>query len=83
MHRARVAVKERMDVESIPLTKSQLSTIHGLLYPESFQVRVTPYPITNASKTMVMYSNNVKTTYILHRANGDELQSISFPLVEV
>lgn len=83
MHRGRVAVKERMDVETIPLTKAQSSALQTLLYPETIQVRVNPYPQTNASKTMTMYSNSVKTTYIIHRANGEEYQELSFPLVEV
>lgn len=82
MHRARVAIKERMDIETIPLKKAQVATLHGLLYPETFQVRVNPYPQTNASVTMTMYSNSIKTTHIIHRAN-DDLQSVAFPLVEV
>lgn len=82
MHRARVAIKERMDIETIPLKKSQVATLQSLLYPETFQVRVNPYPQTNASVTMTMYSNSVKTTHVIHRVN-DDLQSVSFPLVEV
>lgn len=82
MHRARVAIKERMDIETIPLKKSQVVTLQSLLYPETFQVRVNPYPQTNASVTMTMYSNSVKTTHVIHRVN-DDLQSVSFPLVEV
>lgn len=82
MHRARVAIKERMDIETIPLKKAQVATLQNLLYPETFQVRVNPYPQTNASVTMTMYSNSVKTTHVIHRHN-DDLQSVSFPLVEV
>jgi hypothetical protein len=29
-----------------------------------------------------MYTNNVKTTYVIHRQNGEDLQSLSFPLIE-
>ena len=83
MHRGRVAIKERMDIETVPLTKSEVAALHALLKPETFSVTVNPYPNTNASKTMTMYSNSVKTTHIIHRANGDDIQSISFPLVEV
>lgn len=82
MHRARVAIKERMDIETIPLKKAQVATLQNLLYPETIQVRVNPYPQTNASVTMTMYSNSVKTTHVIHRPN-DDLQSVSFPLVEV
>ena len=83
MHRGRVAVKEKMNINTIQLTRSQVSTLISLLLPSSFQVRVTPYPNTNAAKTMTMYSNNVKTTYIIHRASGEDLQSLSFPLIEL
>lgn len=83
MHRGRVAVKERMDVQTIPLTRSQLSSLLALLYPETITVTVTPYPLTDAAMTMTMYSNSVKTTYIIHRENGQEYKEVSFPLVEV
>lgn len=83
MHRGRVAVKEKMNISTIPLTKAQSSSLQTLLYPEKVQVRVTPYPRTNAAKTMTMYTNNVKTTYVIHRASGDDIQSLSFPLIEL
>lgn len=83
MHRQRVAVKERMDVETVPLGKGQVSHLLGLLYPVTFRVRVNPYPLTNTAKVMTMYSNNIKISYIIHRENGDDIQSITFPLVEV
>jgi hypothetical protein len=83
MHRGMIAIKEKMNVNTIQLTKAQVSTLISLLLPESFQVRVTPYPNTNSAKTMNMYSNNVKTTYIIHRASGEDLQSLSFPLIEL
>lgn len=83
MHRGRVAIKERIDIETVPLTKSQVASLHALLLPETIEVTVNPYPNTNASKTMTMYSNNIKTTYIIHRSSGEDIQSLSFPLVEV
>ena len=82
MHRGRVAVKEKMNIQTIILTKEQSAMIQNLLYPETIQVRVNPYPRTNASKTMSMYSNNVKVTYVIHRDTGEDLQSLSFPLIE-
>ena len=82
MHRGRVAVKEKMNITTVQLTRAQCALIQTLLYPESIMVRVTPYPETNSSRTMWMYSNNVKTTYIIHRENGEDLQSLSFPLIE-
>lgn len=82
MHRGRVASKEKMEIKTIQLTKAQSSTLQTLLFPETIQVRVTPYPRTNSAHVMYMYSNNVKTTYVIHRENGEDLQSLSFPLVE-
>ena len=78
MHRGRIAIKEKIEISTIPLTASQLSSLCSLIEPESFSVTVNPYPRTNASKTMTMYSNNIKFTYIM-----DGLQSVTFPLVEM
>ena len=82
MHRGRVASKEKMEVKTVQLTRAQSSHLQTLLFPESVQVRVTPYPRTNSAHVMKMYSNNVKTTYVIHRENGEDLQSLSFPLIE-
>ena len=82
MHRGRVSVKEKMNVQTVQLTRAQSSFLQTLLYPETIQVRVTPYPRTNGEYTMSMYTNNVKTTYVIHRQNGEDLQSLSFPLIE-
>ena len=83
MHRGRVAVKEKMNIQTVTMTKTQSAALQTLLYPQSIQVRVNPYPRTNASQTMTMYTNNVKTTYVIHTNGGDELQSLSFPLIEL
>lgn len=83
MHRGRVAVKEKMNIQTITMTKAQSAALQTLLYPESIQVRVNPYPRTNASHTMTMYTNNVKTTHEVTTKSGDELQSLSFPLIEL
>ena len=83
MHRGRVAVKEKMNIQTVQLTKAQVSTLQTLIYPSSFSVRVTPYPKTNAAHTMTMYTNKVKTTYVIHRSSGEDLQSLSFPLIEL
>ena len=82
MHRGRVAVKEKMNISTVQLTRAQSAMIQTLLLPETIQVRVTPYPRTNSAYIMNMYSNNVKTTYVIHRENGEDLQSLAFPLIE-
>ena len=81
MHRGRVASKEKMNISTIQLTRAQSSKLQTLLFPETILVRVTPYPRTNASATFYMYSNNVSTKYVIAREN-DDLQELSFPLVE-
>lgn len=83
MHRGRVAVKEKMNIQTVQMTKAQVSMLQTLLYPASISVRVTPYPRTNMAHTMTMYTNNVKTTYVIHRESGEDLQSLSFPLIEL
>lgn len=82
MHRGRVASKEKMNIQTVQLTRAQSSKLQTLLFPETIQVRVTPYPRTNAQHVLYMYSNNVKTTYVIHRENGEDLQSLAFPLIE-
>lgn len=82
LHRGRVAVKEKMNVQTVQLTRAQSAQLQTLLFPETITVRVTPYPRTNSAYIMNMYSNNVKTTYVIHRENGEDLQSLSFPLIE-
>jgi len=82
MHRGRVASKEKMNISSVPITKAQSAMIQTLLFPETIIVRVNPYPRTNSSQTFYMYSNNVKTQYLQHTEDDDDIQEISFPLIE-
>lgn len=82
MHRGRVASKEKITVKTVPLTREQSAMIQTLLFPETIRVRVTPYPRTNSAQMFNMYSNNVSTTYLIHRKNGEDLQTLSFPLIE-
>lgn len=83
MHRDRVAVKEKMNINTIQLTRAQMQKLQSLLAPATISVRVTPYTTNNGTKTFAMYSNNVKSSYVIHRANGEDLQSVSFPLIEL
>lgn len=83
MHRGRVAVKEKMNIQTVTMTKAQSAALQTLLYPETIQVRVNPYPRTNATQIMSMYSNNVKVTHVVTTQGNDELQSLSFPLIEL
>lgn len=82
MHRGRVASKEKMNITTVPLTRAQSSFIQTLLFPETILVRVDPYPRTNSVAMFNMYCNNVKTTYLIRKAYGEELQTLTFPLIE-
>lgn len=82
MHRGRVASKEKMNITTIPVTRTQSSMIQTLLFPETIIVRVNPYPRTNSLQTFYMYSNNVKIQYLQHTEDGDDLHELSFPLIE-
>ena len=82
MHRGRVGVKEKMNIQTIPLTKTQCNKLYTLLYPETIYVKVNPHPETNSEKQMYMYSNNVSTKFVISKATGEELKTMSFPLIE-
>lgn len=82
MHRGRIAIKEKMNVQTKILNQTQIATLYQLVLPQSFQVRVTPYPGTNAAKVMTMYSNNFATSYVIRKGNVD-MQTAKFPLIEV
>ena len=82
MHRGMVAIKEKMTVSTIALTRAESAMIQSLLLPETFLVRVSPYPRTNATQTFNMYSNNVKVKYLIHYDNGEDMQELTFPLIE-
>lgn len=81
MHRGRVSSKEKIEVKTVQLDNDQIQFLHELLYPETISVRVTPLPRTGEAAVLSMYSNNVKTDYVICRGDHD-LMSVSFPLVE-
>lgn len=83
MHRGMIAIKEKMNIQTVALTKSQVASLFNFFVLDAFYVRVNPYPNTNASQMLHVYTNNVKTTYVIHRESGDELQKLSFPLIEL
>jgi len=83
MHRGMIAIKEKMNIQTVQLTRAQVSSLFQFFERDAFWVRVNPYPNTNASKTLHVYTNNVKTTYVIHRQSGEDLQSLSFPLIEL
>lgn len=88
MHRGRVAIKEKMNITTRPLTRNNVAALETLIAPEYFQVRVTPYPKTNAAHVMTMYSNNVSKSYVIFKERWDgmpneDFQTVKFPLIEM
>lgn len=83
MHRDRVSIKEKININTIPLTRVQMKKLQALLEPQSFNVQIDPYTVNNGPAVLHMYSNNVKASYLIHRASGEDLQSVTFPLVEM
>ena len=73
--------KEKIEVKTVQLDNSTVQFISELLYPETINVRVTPLPRTGEQTVLSMYSNNVKTDYVICRGDYD-LMSMAFPLVE-
>ena len=81
MHRARVAIKARIDCTCRPLTETELSTVLSVINPEWLQVQYTD-PITNTLVTKKMYSNNIPATFQLMRGTTQLWAGVTFPLIE-
>lgn len=81
MHRGRVSSKEKIEVKTVQIDNETAQFLSELLYPETINVRVTPLPRTGEQAVLSMYSNNVKTNYVICRGDYD-LLSMTFPLVE-
>lgn len=81
MHRARVAVKKRIDVNCRMLLKSELNAVLSAVYPEWLQVRYID-DTTGVLTTKKMYSNNISSSFLLEK-NGKQWHSgVVIPLIE-
>ena len=83
MIRARVAIKQRVDLQTVPLNNVETAALHTYILPPTVRFRISPYPSTNAPMILKLYSNEVKTHYLIHRSDGTDLFTMTFPLVEV
>ena len=81
MHRARVAIKARLDCTCRPLSQTELSTVLSVINPEWLQVQYSD-PITNATVTAKMYSNNIPATFLIMRGTTQYWTGVTFPLIE-
>lgn len=82
MHRGRVTIKKKFQVNCVPMSLTDLTTIENLVLPESFTVRVADNNSTSG-KTYNMYSNNVTKQYFAFIGGQDWYKDISFPLIEM
>ena len=81
MHRARVAIKIRLDVTCRPLEESEATTVLQAILPEWLQVRY--YDIqSGASVTKKMYSNNIPAAFEIRQGTKNYWGGITFPLIE-
>lgn len=83
MHRARVAIKYRWDVATIPLKTDQINTLLALIEPEFVDVETNIDPRYGYYYHQ-FYSNNVPATCVtIDKKTGIALwNDISFPLIE-
>lgn len=81
MHRARVAIKIRLDVTCRPLLLSEAVTVMQAIYPEWVLARYTDL-LSGTVVTKKMYSNNIPATFSIQRGNKQYWEGIAFPLIE-
>lgn len=86
MHRARVAIKVRLDGTCRPLLSTELSTLLTALQPEWLDVQYTD-PRTNTVKggvnnPVMMYSNNIPAGFLFKRGSKEYWTGVTFPLIQ-
>ena len=81
LHRARVALKVRLDVTCRPMTETEVTTVLQAIQPEWLQVQYFD-PQSGATATKKMYSNNIPATFCIRHNTTNWWTGISFPLVE-
>ena len=81
MHRARVAIKTRLDVSCRPLLAEEATIVLQAISSEWLQVRY--YDVQSGTiLTKKMYSNNIPATHLMHRDGNQYWSGIAFPLIE-
>lgn len=81
MHRARVAIKIRLDVTCRPLLESEATLVLQTIQPEWLEVQY--YDIQSGSNvTKKMYSNNIPAAFELRDGTKNYWSGIAFPLIE-
>lgn len=86
MHRGRVDIKKKVQVNIKPLSITDVNTLEALIEPESFSVTITPNNEAKNSTSAIsynMYSNNFTKHYYAFIGGKDWYHEISFPLIEM
>lgn len=81
MHRARVAIKTRIDVTCVSQNETTTSAILTALKPEWLQVQYFDVE-AGATATKKMYSNNITIEFLMRQGTNNYWKGISFPLIE-
>lgn len=81
MHRARVAIKVRLDCTCKPLEQTDVTTVLTAIKPEWLQVQYFD-PQEGSTQTKKMYSNNIPATFLIQHGTKQYWSGISFPLIE-
>lgn len=81
MHRARVAIKIRLDCTCRPMTLAEASTVLTAIKPEWLDVQYTD-PMDGSTQTKKMYSNNIPAQFIIMQNTTQWWTGIAFPLIE-
>lgn len=81
MHRARVAIKIRLDGTCKPLLQEEATIVLQAILPEWLEVQ---YFDIQAGETVTkkMYSNNIPATFLIQKGTQQYWAGIAFPLIE-
>ena len=81
MHRARVAIKVRLDCTCKPLEVTEASAVLTAIKPEWLEVQYFD-PQEGSVQTKKMYSNNIPATFLIQHGTKQYWSGIAFPLIE-
>lgn len=81
MHRARVAIKVRLDCTCKPLEQADATTVLTAIKPEWLEVQYFD-PQEGSTQTKKMYSNNIPATFCIQHGTKQYWTGIAFPLIE-
>ena len=82
MERDMKTVKLRFDITCRPLTSTEVTAIVSRIKGSEYNLTYTD-PQDNTVKTNPFYSNNFSATYLVRRANGEDLWNLSFPQIQI